>query len=115
MFGNRAEEVQTTTLDRLLLEKNFVSVRLMKVDCEGAERLVIAGAKDVLRTRRIEIIVIDYHPNIVSVTECQRAHRQFLESGYNAAKCGDLLFYFDAPAKEDLGRLGQLSKIPDWL
>lgn len=114
-FGSRAEEVQMTTLDRLLFERNFASVRLMKVDCEGAERLVIAGAKDALRARQIEIIVIDYHPNIVSVTECQRTHRQFIESGYNAAKCNDLLFYFVASAKEDLGRLGQLSKIPDWL
>ncbi len=114
-FGNRAEEVRTTTLGRLLSDRNFPSARLMKIDCEGAERLVVAGAKDALRARRIEIIVIDYHPKIVSVTECQRTHRQFIESGYNAAKCNDLLFYFVASAKEDLGRLGQLSKIPDWL
>jgi FkbM family methyltransferase len=114
-FGNRTEEVHMTTLDRLLSERNFASVRLMKVDCEGAEPPVIAGVKNALRARRIEIIVVDCHPKIVSVTECQRTHRRFLESGYHAAKRSKLLFYFVASAKEDLGRLGQLSKIPDWL
>ena len=114
-LGHSAKEVRTTTLDQLLEKGNFGTVRMAKVDCEGAESLVISGAGDALAKHRIEILVIDYHPQIVGAEKCRCAHSQIIAAGYEAAVCNGLLFYFIASAKDDLNELGLLGAAPAWL
>jgi len=73
-LGHFAKEVRTTTLDQLLSEQNFSPIRLMQIDCEGAELLVISGAQDALANHKIEILVIDYHLHIAGADKCRRVH-----------------------------------------
>ncbi len=44
--------VAAVTLDGLVEERNLLSVRAIKVDVQGAEPLVMAGAKEVLKAHR---------------------------------------------------------------
>jgi FkbM family methyltransferase len=114
-FGNRAEEVQTTTLDRLLLERNFVSVRLMKVDCEGAEPLVIAGAQRSLAAGTIQFLTVEYHTAICESEACRQAHQAVRGHGYNAVAYGGLILYFRPQLASEVDQLENTTPVPDWL
>jgi FkbM family methyltransferase len=46
--GNLAVTVPATSLDRYVAERGVGRVSLMKLDCEGAEHLVLRGARDLL-------------------------------------------------------------------
>jgi FkbM family methyltransferase len=47
--GTATETVPCTTLDAFFDRNHLDRVRLMKVDCEGAESLVVAGGRNVLK------------------------------------------------------------------
>jgi FkbM family methyltransferase len=87
--GAAKERIRTTTLDVLLGEGNLSRVRMLKVDCEGSEALVIAGGRDVLQARFIEFIDLEYHPSICGTEVCLDIHRQLKEFGYLLTKIGD--------------------------
>jgi FkbM family methyltransferase len=44
-LGSASETISTTTLDNFLKTEPIQHIRLVKVDCEGAEYLVVAGGK----------------------------------------------------------------------
>jgi len=64
--GLGREDVPTRTLDDYFAEHRIDRVRMMKVDCEGAEKLVMEGGRATLRGRTIEILAWEYHPGVVS-------------------------------------------------
>jgi FkbM family methyltransferase len=113
-FGSRANKVATTTLDQLLFERRFTPVRLMKIDCEGAEPLVVAGAKKTLQGNQVEILIMDYHPQICGIERCRETHRRLIDSGYDVSVRNGLLFYFIDSARNDISRLGGPA-LPEWL
>ena len=114
-FGNRAEEVQTTTLDRLLSERNVPSVRLMKVDCEGAESLVIAGAQRSLAAQAIQFLTVEYHTAICEREVCRQAHQIIRGQGYDAVAYGGLILYFQPVLAPEVDQLENTTPVPDWL
>jgi FkbM family methyltransferase len=114
-FGNRAEEVQTTTLDRLLTERNVASVRLMKVDCEGAESLVIAGAQRSLAAQVIQFLTVEYHTAICEREACRHAHQTIRGHGYDAVAYGGLILYFQPMLAPEVDQLQNATPVPDWL
>ena len=114
-FGSRAEEVQTTTLDRLLSEKNVASVRLMKVDCEGAESLVIASAQRSLAAGAIQFLTIEYHTAICERKVCRQAHQTIRGHGYDAMAYGGLILYFQPVLAPEVDQLENTTPVPDWL
>jgi FkbM family methyltransferase len=114
-FGNRAEEVQTTTLDRLLSERHVASVRVMKVDCEGAESLVIAGAERSLGAQVIQFLTVEYHTAICESETCRQAHQTIRGHGYDAVAYGGLILYFQPVLAPEVDQLKNTTSVPDWL
>lgn len=65
--GN-SELVQVKTLDSLLSESGFkFDVSLLKIDTEGYEAHVIAGASALFASSKVEIIIMEVSPNFGSV------------------------------------------------
>lgn len=85
MLGWAAETVSATTLDALWSDEELGPVRLVKMDCEGAEARIIAGAAGVLERQLIDFIVVDFHPKISGVEACVDAHTRLLDAGYGVA------------------------------
>ncbi len=80
--GGRKESIRTTTLDAFAREQGLDRVRLLKVDCEGAERVVIPGAEGLLREGRIERLILEYHPHIIGAKACDDLHEFLRGLGY---------------------------------
>jgi hypothetical protein len=62
--GSRYEcEVSAKPLDSLIPPIDMANIRLVKIDVEGAEALVIAGMREVLRRARSDVeIVVEIRP-----------------------------------------------------
>ena len=54
------EEIETRTLDDVCAAEHVEHIDLLKVDAEGAEYLVLLGARRMLAGRRIDRIVFEY-------------------------------------------------------
>ena len=72
-------------------------------------------SKRTLEDTRIGGLVVDYHPKSCGTTTCQFTHRKIIDNGYEAVMRDGLVYYFMAPVRGSIGRLGQLAKIPRWL
>lgn len=82
-FSSAVDEVRCTSLDNLLEARGNLRIRLMKVDCEGAEREVLAGAPRSLAHGNFDFIALEYHPAVIGQPECDRIHERLTEAGYN--------------------------------
>jgi hypothetical protein len=80
--GTGTESVATMPMDDYFAKQQIKHVRLMKVDCEGAEKLVMAGGRETLRSRCIEILAWEYHPGIVSEEEIAEMDAFLRDCGY---------------------------------
>jgi len=80
--GTGTEVVSTMRMDDYFAKHRIKQVRLMKVDCEGAEKLVMAGGRETLRSRGIEVLAWEYHPGIVSDEEIAEMDSFLKECGY---------------------------------
>ena len=79
--GN-SEVVHVRTLDFLLAESGFtLEISLLKIDTEGFEANVIAGASALLASSKVEIIIMEVSPNFGSV-EYLHVVDQLLGKGY---------------------------------
>lgn len=81
-LGTLSESVPATTVDAFFLNNRIDHARLMKVDCEGAEHLVVKGAKHVLEQQQIDFITLEFHEGICGVEACQRTHTRMIDAGY---------------------------------
>lgn len=54
------EEIETSTLDEVCADTQVDHIDLLKIDAEGAEYLVLVGARRMLAERRIDRIVFEY-------------------------------------------------------
>jgi len=54
-------EVRTTTLDNFVHENNLQKVDFIKADIEGAERIMLKGARQVLRDFSPKLSICTYH------------------------------------------------------
>ena len=53
------EEVRVMKLDDYVSTKNIERIRLLKIDVEGAEMMVLRGAQRMLRNRRCQYVLIE--------------------------------------------------------
>lgn len=59
--GLETEEVKEITLDAFVKEKHISKIDFIKADIEGAERLLLAGAGEVLRRFSPKLAICTYH------------------------------------------------------
>jgi FkbM family methyltransferase len=95
-FGRAHERVPATTLDRFFSDRRINRVRLLKVDCEGAETFVFRKADAVLAGNIIEYIVLDFHPAIIGDDACRQIDGTIRRHGYRLAKLNGLSVYHSA-------------------
>src|SRR2546423_4600895 len=85
-LGSEHERVRAVTLDDFFQANGLERVRLLKVDCEGAEHQVITGARAVLARQAIDYIALEYHPSICGVEACRRVHEMLTAAGFTLTK-----------------------------
>ena len=81
-IGSSAETVPCTTLDRFFEQQSIERARLIKMDCEGAEPSIVAGAGRVIAEQRVDFIALEYHPHICGRVRCGDAHSALVRAGY---------------------------------
>lgn len=64
--------VRTLTLDELISEHALERVDVLKIDVEGGEEGVLAGASKLLDSGCPLVILLDLHPGLADVEECCR-------------------------------------------
>jgi FkbM family methyltransferase len=92
----RTIRVETTTIDRFCADHDLDRVNIMKIDVEGAEEKVIAGAADTLdRNHDVTILMETYEPMAM---QCQcssiRLMKSLLAAGfaiYSISELGSLV------------------------
>jgi FkbM family methyltransferase len=113
-IGSIKESVPAITLDQFFQENSINRVRLMKVDCEGAEYLVFGGAKTVIEQKLIEFIALEYHPMICGIDKCSEIHNQLFNCGYILTKVYGQCIYHLPGAETVLKSLGELIVNCNW-
>ncbi len=114
-LGSRTERVLCTTLDSFFLANSISRARLIKVDCEGAEAVVIEGGRRILVEQRIDFIALEYHPSICGIEKCLETHARITSAGYVLTAVAGLCVYHVPSQGHDLGSLGKVSDKPDWM
>jgi FkbM family methyltransferase len=113
-LGGASEKVKTQTLTALLDQHGINRVRLLKLDCEGAEPLVIRGALAALKQHRIDFLSMDYHVSISGEDACRNTHRTLINCGYRAAVLDGVLAYYSPNTHSEITQ-HRVSQIPGWL
>jgi FkbM family methyltransferase len=113
-LGGTSQKVETVTLDEFAAEKSLQRIRLIKIDCEGAEGLVIKGAENCLRNHLFDFLVVDYHSQIKSASACDEVHAQIQKAGYQLAKFGGVNIYHVPRSGKDLEILGKYRAANSW-
>jgi FkbM family methyltransferase len=91
--GWSSELVETITVDTFLRLHGVSRVRLLKVDCEGAEAAIVRGATEALCRRAIDFIAMDYHAVISGAESCRETHELLGRFGYVGARPGGIAVY----------------------
>lgn len=77
------KSVKTQTLDTFFIEQKLKRVQLAKIDVEGAEMMVLQGAKKVLREQRIECLSLELNAGNYQYETSHKEIIDFLQSsGY---------------------------------
>ena len=81
-----AVEVRLLTLTEIMSDLGLDSVDLVKIDVEGYEGAVVEGLIELLRDRRIRILLLDYHHAILAEQGMQAKdiHQNILRNGMTA-------------------------------
>jgi FkbM family methyltransferase len=106
------ENVPCVTLDHFLSKNAINKIRLIKIDCEGAELLILSGAKEALKEHTADFISVDYHPQIVGIAVVKQIDHLLRSNGYLLAETvkGPWLYYLPS-VSDDLKPLGPLKEI----
>ncbi|KYC36863.1 hypothetical protein WA1_45210 [Scytonema hofmannii PCC 7110] len=113
-IGSKQETVKTITLDQFFKNNCLERVRLLKVDCEGAEHLVIAGGQEVVKQQLIDFIAMEYHPAICGIEKCVEIHKNLKAAGYRLTKVFGQCIYHLPGLEDKLQPLGELRTNCDW-
>lgn len=98
--GSRPQAVKTLALDSVLDTHGIERVRFMKVDCEGAEEAIIAGASSALAARRFDFIMIELHPSITGEGAPVRVDTILRANGYALAQIANGGWIYHLPGTE---------------
>lgn len=113
-IGWTRERVRATTLDSFFQDNALRRARLLKVDCEGAEGLVIAGGRQVLGQQAVDFVALEYHPTIIGVARCLETHKALRSWGYVLTKVHGQCIYHLPGLEAALQPLGELRVGCEW-
>ncbi len=113
-MGSGRERVCATTLDAFFEDNFLEQVRLLKVDCEGAEYLVVSGGHQVLQQQRVDFIALEYHAAICGVERCTTTHEELKRCGYVLTKVYEQYIYHLPGLEGELRPLGELRVDCGW-
>ena len=77
----------------------------MKIDCEGAEGLVMKGARKVFKEKKVEILALEYHPQVLSENDISEIDLSLKECGYILVKWNDQTIYCLPEFKKEITTL----------
>jgi FkbM family methyltransferase len=110
-LGRRYEDIPTVRLDDFFDRNRLDKVRLMKLDCEGAEYLILQGATQVLAQKRIEFLSVDFHPAISGEQTSQAIDHMLRQAGYQLTSAGGQWLYHLPGLEAALAPLGPLLEV----
>ncbi|MCC5875406.1 MAG: FkbM family methyltransferase [Candidatus Sumerlaeia bacterium] len=83
--SNVVQEIEATTLDALAGKHGYTSIRLVKIDCEGAEPEILAGAGRLLGAGAVDYLLVEFHENFSDRVAIGEAHEAVVGHGYEYA------------------------------
>lgn len=95
--------VKSVTLDTFMAEKKIVSIDVLKIDVEGAERLVFEGARQALTQGSIEMIIFEYQPNQLSHVDLKFIVNTLTSAGYDLFNTDNIPVDLDLIVSEGYG------------
>jgi FkbM family methyltransferase len=113
-LGGASQSVETVTLDEFVEQQSLKRIRLIKIDCEGAEGLVIKGATNSIQNHLFDFLVVDYHSQIKGMSECDEIHSKIQNAGYRLAKFVGVNVYHLPGSVQDLERMGKCRIAQSW-
>ena len=85
----------------------------MKIDCEGAEPLILAGGEGFFGAKRVDFISLDYHTSIVGEKAAKAMDGRLRDWGYVLTKAANRCWVYHLPGLESvLASLGQYEAVP---
>jgi FkbM family methyltransferase len=99
----RSMEVDTSTLDAWTREVAPGPIRLIKIDVEGAELLVLRGMRDLMQAPNSPQIILEFCPKNLGGSEVEEAIFDLM------AECGQLVYLVGWPG--DLKRVGSAAEV----
>lgn len=112
-FGAGEERVHTSTLDEFFRSRSLDRVRLIKLDCEGAELSIVNGARKTLSEKKADFVSIDFHPGIAGEEAPLKIDEHLRKSGYHLSQAGTGIWVYHLPGLDvNLQPLGVPKEIP---
>lgn len=113
LYRNK-KTVSQLTFDTFLEQQGISRIRLVKIDCEGAETEIIPGMKKTLSTKKIDFMLLEYHPGIIGDERCRELGRLIQASGYQLTRIrsGQWVYHL-TELRSELEQLGPLTVV-DW-
>lgn len=112
-FGAGEEKVHTRTLDDFFRSNSLDRVRLIKLDCEGAELSIINGAYNILARQKVDFVSVDFHPGIADKDAPVKIDQHLRKNGYCLSQAGTGIWVYHLPGlDENLRPLGVPKEIP---
>lgn len=110
---DNTEMVEAKTLDQFVSENNIEKIRFIKVDCEGAQKVIVEGALASLKAQRIEFIAVEFHMPILSEAQVWELDARIRTFGYHLTEAGSGTWVYHLPGlAAALSPLGQMREIP---
>lgn len=99
-WGGSREAVPTETLSEVARGQGLNRVRLIKIDCEGAESKVIAGAESFLSEKRADFVCVDFHPAICDPGDPKWIDGRMRDWGYRLTELANGVWLYYLPERK---------------
>lgn len=112
-WGGSEETVASLPLDKFAEAQRLNKVRLVKIDCEGAEPHILAGAHRFFGEHCAEFLSLDYHESIVGKAVVKALDAQVRAWGYELSKAANGCWIYHLPGLQtELSALGKSQFLP---
>ena len=89
-FNTKKTKIKVKSLDQFVSEEKLYSqIDLVKIDIEGYEINAIKGMKNLLKEKKINTLLIDYHMHIITNEDRLEHEKLILSFGYKKIKTND--------------------------